>query len=80
MLEASPELSGLFDMEATHDSESSGAAESDDKLATILGYLNFSNGTPDANVQRALNEWWESLGDVEGWPELRSQTSGNFTS
>ncbi|MCH8243147.1 MAG: hypothetical protein IH897_11145, partial [Planctomycetes bacterium] len=68
------DLSELFNMEASHNSHSaSAAATGDDDVATILGYLNFSNGTPDASVQRAFNGWWKNLGTAGPWPELRDR-------
>ncbi len=65
-------------MEANCDSQPAGSSASDDALATILGYFNFSNGSPDAGVERAFDVWWESLaGDVR-WDGLRDELLGRL--
>ncbi|MBT6155663.1 MAG: hypothetical protein HOK71_16755 [Planctomycetaceae bacterium] len=66
-------------MEANCDSSPTGSAASNDALATILGYFNFSNGTPDAGVQRAFDVWWESLAVDVGWDGPRDQLLKRLT-
>jgi len=42
-------------------------------LKEIAGYLNFSNGTPDAGFQKNLNRFHTQLSSQRAWPDIRQQ-------
>ena len=59
--------------------KSAGPVDIDTAFNTVLGYLNFSGGAPDATFLRHLNQLAEHSGFADGWQPLRELLSGKLS-